>query len=241
MRDAWSERIEEELTSGVSSPLRAELFDVGDTLVRLRGTDGSLLHDAAADLGVELSDAQAAAVWRRVLDRSGTPEELAKGRDLSPERHQAVWTALYAACGADELADGLGEALYARTIRAASWEAFPDTHPTLRALADRDVPVGLVSDTGFDLRPALHALGISRYARLVVQSFETGVCKPHPSVFARACRELACPASATLMVGDNPLTDGGAVAAGLTVLLLPPPSKDGTRGLGHVLPLLRDI
>ena len=39
------------------------------------------------------------------------------------------------------------------------------------------------------------------------------------------------------MVGDNPLTDAGAVAAGLYVFLLPRPARTGPRGLGHVLSL----
>ena len=40
------------------------------------------------------------------------------------------------------------------------------------------------------------------------------------------------------MVGDNPLTDGGAMTHGLTALLLPhrPPGEDN--GLGRVLQLL---
>jgi putative hydrolase of the HAD superfamily len=40
------------------------------------------------------------------------------------------------------------------------------------------------------------------------------------------------------MVGDNPLTDSGAVTAGMYVLLLPPPAKTGPRGLGQVLSLV---
>jgi hypothetical protein len=40
------------------------------------------------------------------------------------------------------------------------------------------------------------------------------------------------------MVGDNPLTDSGAVAAGLYAFLLPPAPKNGPRGLDHVLSLL---
>jgi FMN phosphatase YigB (HAD superfamily) len=40
------------------------------------------------------------------------------------------------------------------------------------------------------------------------------------------------------MVGDNPLTDSGAVAAGMYVFLLPRPAPSGPRGLGHVLSLV---
>ena len=217
---------------------RGVLFDAGDTLIRLRGEPGSLLVAAAERIGARIDPAAAAEVWLRVLAGASRPEELAKGRDLSPERHRAVWTELYAGSGADLLASGLSEALYEVTVDPASWEAFPDTLATLDALRSRGVPVGVVSDTGFDLRPVFDALGLSAWFDVFQLSCEHGVCKPEPSVFRTACEQLGTKPDATLMVGDNPMTDGGAVAAGLAVLLLPPAAVTGRRGLGHVISLV---
>jgi HAD superfamily hydrolase (TIGR01493 family) len=218
--------------------IRAVLFDAGDTLVRLRGDSGALLLAAADTLGIRVEAEAAAAVWRRVLAGAGTPEELAKGRDLSLSRHRDVWTELYVRSGADDLAPGLGDALYALTVDPGSWEAFPDAAATLRGLRERGVPVGVVSDTGFDLRPVLDRVGLSPWIDTVVLSCESGVCKPEPRVFRDVCADLGIEPAATLMVGDNPLTDGGAVAAGLVVLLLPATTATGPRGLGHVLSLV---
>jgi putative hydrolase of the HAD superfamily len=221
------------------SQFEAVLFDAGDTLIRLTGSGEELLHRAAAILGVQALDPdEVAAVWRRVLGRSGAAEELAKGRDLSNERHREVWTALYEAAGCEELVPGLSAELYALTVSAESWEAFPDTLPTLRAVRDRGLRVGVVSDTGFDLRPAMDRLGLSQYLDTVVLSYEQGVCKPAVEPFRTACDRLHVQPEQTLMVGDNPLTDSGAVTAGLYVFLLPRPAKTGPRGLGHVLSLL---
>ena len=221
------------------SQFKAVLFDAGDTLIRLSGSGETLLHRAAATLGVDpLDPAEVASVWRRVLDRSSTAEELAKGRDLSNVRHREVWTALYDAAGCERLAPGLSDELYALTVSAESWEAFPDTLPTLKALRDRGLPVGIVSDTGFDLRPAMDQLGLSQYLDTVVMSCETGVCKPAVKAFLTACDQLQVHPEQTLMVGDNPLTDSGAVAAGMCVFLLPRPARTGPRGLGHVLSLI---
>ena len=217
----------------------AVLFDAGDTLIRLSGSGEKLLHRAAAGLGADpLDPAQVERVWRRVLDRSGTAEELAKGRDLSSDRHRKVWTELYRAAGCEDLACGLSEALYELTVSAESWEAFPDTLPTLKALRDRGLRVGVVSDTGFDLRPAMDLLGLSPFVNTVVMSFEYGVCKPAATVFLTACDQLRVEPERTLMVGDNPLTDSGAVAAGMYVFLLPRPARTGPRGLGHILSLI---
>lgn len=219
-------------------PLRAVLFDAGDTLIRLRAASGALLVEAAGGLGTSIEPEQAAEVWRRVLARASTPEELAKGRDLSRERHREVWCALYADAGADRLAPGLAEALYQLTVVPESWEPFPDVEPTLRALRERGVPVGVLSDTGFDLRPVFAAMGLSDLLPVVVMSFEHGVCKPDPDVFRAACAALGADPTETLMVGDGIATDAGAVAAGLTVLLLPPPAPSGPRGLWRVLGLV---
>ncbi len=221
------------------SEFEAVLFDAGDTLIRLSGSGEKLLHQAAAALGVDrLDPEEVAQVWQRVLDRSSTAEELAKGRDLSNARHREVWTALYEQAGCERLAPGLSEQLYALTVSADSWEAFPDTLATLEAVRDRGLRIGIVSDTGFDLRPAMDRLGLSPFLDAVVMSFEHGVCKPAVTVFRTACDQLGVRPEQTLMVGDNPLTDSGAVAAGMYVFLLPPPAKTGPRGLGHVLSLI---
>lgn len=221
------------------SEFEAVLFDAGDTLIRLSGNGETLLHRAAATLGAgPLDPAVVAGAWARVLDRSSTGDELAKGRDLSNDRHREVWTDLYRSAGCDDLAPGLSDELYALTVSAESWEAFPDTVATLRAVRERGLRIGVVSDTGFDLRPAMDKLGLSPYLDAVVMSYEYGVCKPATSVFLTACDQLQVDPARTLMVGDNPLTDSGAVAAGLYVLLLPPPAKTGPRGLGHVLSLV---
>jgi HAD superfamily hydrolase (TIGR01509 family) len=221
------------------SQFEAVLFDAGDTLIRLSGSGEKLLHRAAATLGVDpLDPEEVADVWCRVLDRSSTAEELAKGRDLSNARHREVWTALYDAAGCERLAPGLSEELYALTVSAESWEAFPDTLPNLKALRDRGLPVGVVSDTCFDLRPAMDLLGLSPFIDTVVMSFEYGVCKPATSVFLTACDQLHVRPERTLMVGDNPLTDSGAVAAGMYVFLLPRATETGPRGLGHILSLV---
>jgi putative hydrolase of the HAD superfamily len=221
------------------SQFEAVLFDAGDTLIRLAGSGEKLLHKAAATLGAdELDPEEVGQVWRRVLDRSSTAEELAKGRDLSSTTHHEVWTALYRAAGSERLVPGLSDELYALTVSADSWEAFPDTLPVLRAVRDQGLRIGVLSDTGFDLRPALDQLGISPFLDAVVMSCETGVCKPAVKSFLTACDELQVNPERTLMVGDNPLTDSGAVTAGMCVFLLPRPAKTGPRGLDHVLSLI---
>jgi HAD superfamily hydrolase (TIGR01509 family) len=205
--------------------IRAVLFDAGDTLIRLRGQDGALVRMAAEALGVRAEAEAASRVWDQVLAIAGTPAELAKGRDLDVARHRQVWMSLYAAAGAERLADGLSGALYDLTVDPTSWEQCPDAAEVLQALRLASVSVAVVSDTGFDLRPVFEGLGLAAWVDVWVLSYEFGVCKPDPAVFRTACSLLGAAPADTLMVGDNPMTDGGAVAAGCRVLLLPPADK----------------
>ena len=128
--------------------------------------------------------------------------------------------------------------MYRRTIAPASWEPFPDTLPVLAWLCARGIRIGIVSDTGFDFRPVFDAVGITPLLTAVVLSFECGACKPASSVFELGCRLLGTSPEQTLMVGDSWLTDAGAVAAGLPVLLLPATAADAPRGLSRVQALL---
>src|SRR5882762_7898287 len=116
-------------------PIRGVMFDMGDTLLG-RGAGPAILRAEAQKLGRDVDDATARRIWREIQERARSPEELAKGRDLSERAHRELWTALYSA--ADVVADGLGEILYEREISADAWMPFPDTKPTLEALRDAD-------------------------------------------------------------------------------------------------------
>jgi FMN phosphatase YigB (HAD superfamily) len=216
---------------------RGVLFDFGDTLFHRAGGH-RLLVEAAADLGADVGDDAARRIWDGIQARARTPEEIAKGRDLSEEAHRRCWTALYSA--ADVIAPGMGERLYAAERDPARWAPYPDTVAVLRELAERGIPVGVVSDTGWDIRPVFERTGTAGYVSAYVLSCEHGAAKPARVLFETGCAALSTPAADTLMVGDNALTDGGAAACGLTAVILPPWSE-GRRGLEQVLALAGDL
>ncbi|WP_328978983.1 HAD-IA family hydrolase [Streptomyces canus] len=68
-----------------------------------------------------------------------------------------------------------------------------------------------------------------------VISYEQGREKPDPHLFLKACGDLGTDPRATLMVGDNPIRDGGAAACGLRTYILPSEHRTGERGLADVL------
>ncbi len=212
--------------------IQGVLFDFGDTLVGRDGGHRGIIEEAASR-GVMVSEDDALRVWEDIQALARTPGELAKGRDLSPDAHREAWTALYAA--AEVFADGLGRALYEREIDPQRWVPFTDSAPTLFALHAAGIRLGVVSDTGWDCRPVLERLGWLKLFDSIVFSYEHGVAKPAPVLFTTACQELGLAPGNVLMVGDNALTDGGAIAVGLRALLLPAAPPGGQRGLGVVL------
>ncbi len=108
----------------------------------------------------------------------------------------------------------------------------------LDALRDGGVKVGILSNIGWDIRPAIARVTDPSALDALVLSCEVGFEKPDPAVFGVACDQLGVPASQVLYVGDDPVKDGAATRAGLSVYLLPT-DRDGARprGLGAVLRL----
>jgi HAD superfamily hydrolase (TIGR01509 family) len=131
---------------------------------------------------------------------------------------------------------GLPEAIYERMLRPDGWLPYADTAPVLRELRSAGIPVGVVSNIGFDIRPMFEAWDLAGLVDAWTLSYEVGRCKPDPAIFQRACAALGVDPERTLMVGDTP-DDAGAVRAGCMALVLPPVDTGGTRGLAAVLAL----
>ena len=216
-------------------PLGGVLLDFSDTLFWRDG--GARAVELAKQLGVEVARSALDESWAAAKSASVTPAELARRRDCSADAHRECWTALLRPF--DAHCAGLAEAVYADQPNPEGWHAYDDTVILLRALADRSVPVAVVSDIGWDLRPIFEHYGVADCVNAWVLSFEHGTEKPDPALFLAACASLGIEPSAALMVGDSVSKDGGAAAAGLRALVLPTWSGVGERGLRSVLDLIR--
>lgn len=108
-------------------------------------------------------------------------------------------------------------------------------------LSRRSVPVGVVSNAYGQVEAVLHHQGICQVGlgagtpvACVVDSGVVGVAKPDPAIFAPALAALGMVAGPRIAyVGDSVVNDvGGAIAAGLTPLLLDP--YGDRAGLSHI-------
>ncbi|MET7385984.1 HAD family hydrolase [Streptomyces sp. NPDC005529] len=203
------------------------LFDFSGTLFRIESAD-SWLRAALAGTGHDLSEEEMARTARD-LEAAGAlpggarptlpvPAHLGAvwaARDRSAAEHRAAFTGLsrlVSLPGPD-----LHDALYQRHMAPAAWTPYPDAAEVLGALRERGVAVGVVSNIGWDLRPVFREHGLDAHVGAYALSYEHGVQKPDPRLFAVACAALGVAPEDTLMVGDDRRADGGAAALGCAV------------------------
>jgi HAD superfamily hydrolase (TIGR01509 family) len=215
-------------------PVEAVLFDFANTIFHMIEID-EWLRRIAADTGQPDLDVTGAAA--QLADAYTRPEIRAAqaDRDLSPANHRRSMYAWFA--GVDALR-GLEDVAYARMIADDSWVPYPDTEPVLRALDERGIPVGVVSDIAWDIRAHVRPAGLEKLIDTYALSYERGCEKPDPDLFRFACASLRTDPRRTLMVGDNPARDGGATTSGLRAYILPAEHRTGERGLAPVLTLV---
>lgn len=196
----------------------AVLFDFGNTLF---GHDSLAvtIERCATELGMPIEPSVATAIAAEIDRAAHTEAELALLRDLDDAVWDRRWRVLYSI--ADRWVPGLGTALMRDMHDPRSWVPFATTVTTLRELAAAGISIGVVSNTGWDVRAVFRAYELELHIDHFVLSYEVGLVKPNPAMFTEACRRLEARPDETLMVGDDLRADSGATAAGLRVLLLP--------------------
>jgi HAD superfamily hydrolase (TIGR01549 family) len=197
--------------------LRAVLFDVDFTLAQpgpLLGPEG---YRAAGERhGLELDPARyAEARAAAVLDLEHHPEL---------DHDEEVWIRF-----TEDIVRGMGgEGDSVRAIaveitrgweRSENFELYDDAVPTLSALRDLGLAIGLVSNTGRDLDAFIRHFHLDVDAW--ISSGVHGKVKPSPTIFRAALEMLDVEPEEAAMVGDSPIDDvEGARALGMQAFLV---------------------
>ena len=215
--------------------VRGVLFDFGNTLFA-HAPLATTISECARRLGVPMSDEQATDLADRIDAAAMTPDELAYVRDLDAAVWGRRWKVLYAI--ADEWVALLGDAINTDMHDPLAWVPYTRSGETLRRLREAGVPVGIVSNTGWDVRSVFAAHSMSDFVTSFTLSYEAGAVKPDNKIFRVACESLRLEPGEVLMVGDDPRADSGAALSGIRTLLLPaqPPHTDN--GIATVLDIV---
>lgn len=189
------------------------LFDLFGTVVVpfSRARHRGALASAAEALGLDplhCENTWDTDYYNRVRGRSGDIAEqlsviaMAQGRVVRRDPLGAVVASYALAC------DGL-------------MAPMPTAVATLRSLAERDVPVGLVSNTAPDFAAAFERSLLRPLFRTCTFSCFVGAAKPEREIYVAAAAALGVEPSRLLFVGDGSDDElAGADAAGLTSVLV---------------------
>ena len=107
------------------------------------------------------------------------------------------------------------------TLVPKEFAAFEDAAPALRALKDKGLILGVISNINRDIGSMVEKIGLSQYLDFCVTSREVGAEKPHPSVFMAALRKAGVRPEEAVHVGDQIYSDvEGARTVGIRPVLI---------------------
>lgn len=228
------------MTPVLTESPQAVIFDFSGTLFRL-DEDESWFDGVTHADGTPVDGHRATELMRRMTAPVGEVVEFDdvsrhawNNRDLDAKLHREAYLHVLKQSGVDD--PDQADAVYGRVIDPSCWTPYPDTAEVLGKLAALSIPVAVLSNIAFDIRPAFEALGVAHHVREFVLSFEIGVVKPQPDIFRHAVRALGADASRTLMVGDSEEADGAAREIGCSFALVDPvPTFERPDALSKVL------
>jgi putative hydrolase of the HAD superfamily len=197
-------------------PVRAVVFDVDFTLAKPGpdlGPEG--YRRLGARYGLSLDPSRYDGARRAAL------ADLKRHPEL--DHDEEIWIRF-----TQRIIEGMGGAgdTYAAAVemegawaQAHHFELYEDALPTLAALRDRGLKLGLLSNSARDLGVFVAHHGLSVDAVLTSQAH--GKTKPHETIFRRMLELLAVAAGDALMVGDTIDDDvEGARAVGMEAVLV---------------------
>lgn len=215
--------------------IESVIFDFHSTLVD-GGEPGEWIGAALRRLGrsaLSAPDHEALSTYLEHVWQHAHTIDPKSDRDLSSDLHRDVFERTMALFpGIDE---GLVAALY--ETMTGQWRAFDDSLPVLRSLRSSGIKVAVLSNVGIDIRDCLARNGMDTLVDQVVLSYETGIVKPDPAIFALVLDRLGATGEQTLMVGDSARDDVGGAALGIRTLILPR-TRGRVHGLEAVLRLI---
>ena len=209
--------------------MKAVFFDLYNTLARFDPPREQTQLQAARDFGLDLDPTGIARGYAQA-DAFMTQQN-ARGhiQKMSREERLAFFAQyerlLLKGAGID-VSEELAAQVWARVReKPSTMTLFPDALPTLQALKERRLIIGLISNIYQDLDALCTRLGLDTYLAFMVSSRSAGAEKPHPPIFLAALEKAQVLPQEALHVGDQYHGDIlGARGVGILPLLL---DRDG--------------
>ncbi|XP_056315098.1 haloacid dehalogenase-like hydrolase domain-containing protein 3 [Danio aesculapii] len=192
-------------------PVRWVLWDVKDTLLKVRRSVGEQYCREAQRAGLQLSPVQVETAFRQAYkQKSKLLPNYGRAQGMDS---QVWWTGLvrdtFGQCGVHDLAllDRLANNLYHNFCGPENWEVFSDSTGTLKSCTALGLKQGVVSNFDRRLEGILRGCGLLTHFSFLVTSEDAGVAKPDPAIFSQALEQCGVPASSVVHVGDHYVKD----------------------------------
>ena len=193
----------------VTSP-KVVFFDAVGTLFGVRGSVGLAYAEVARKYGVKVPAQSLDAAFVKAFKQAGSPAfPGVPARDV-PAREYQWWKQV-----AQSTFNGAGalikfedfDAFFAELFRyfagADPWVLYPETVPTLQKLADRGIPLGVLSNFDSRIYGVLRSLELADYFQSVTISTEAGSAKPDAKIFQVALQKHNCTPAEAWHIGDS--------------------------------------
>jgi putative hydrolase of the HAD superfamily len=201
-------------------------FDAGFTLIQPRRDMAASLAAIIADEGLTPTEDALRHAWnladRWFWEEYHRPDNTSWRSDAAIQQTWRQYHALMLReLGVDDHEYRLADAVIASHYTVANWELYSDVLPTLDALHNAQVRLGIVSDWDSNLPSILDGLHIAHYFDFALASAAAGAAKPDPAFYRMALRAAHVEPHQAVMVGDSYRADVlGARAAGMDAVLL---------------------
>jgi putative hydrolase of the HAD superfamily len=224
----------------VRSGVAAVFFDAGHTLLYAHPSLGEAYAQVTARFGARVAPERIVEALRPIF-----AEEFGRRTETSDEGDRAMWVAITRRLreALDELRgvpfEPWFDALWDWFGSPEAWRLYDDALPALRALRERGIRTGVVSNWDSRLRRILDGLGLRPLLDFIVISAEVGVRKPDERIFRIALERAGCAPAEAVHVGDLYVEDvRGARAAGLRAVQIvrpgTPPLPDSAPGVERI-------
>jgi putative hydrolase of the HAD superfamily len=202
--------------------IRGVFFDAGNTILF---PDYKIYKSIATSLGLDVETdvvRRAEALARSAFDRAVAESPGSEVHGFWPVYYTPFFehlglppSVIPEAIEKTRVANGTGLGIWSVPV-----EGFSDTMAELR---ERDLALGIISNSDGRLESRLDSIGIRGHFDFVIDSAVVGVSKPDPRIFQLALEASSLPPDETVYVGDYYVVDVlGARGAGMRPVLFDP-------------------
>jgi putative hydrolase of the HAD superfamily len=207
--------------------IRAIFFDVGFTLLAPHPSVMKIVQEACLRQGIDIDVACLRAQQKHAEEYLRSSAKAQPWTWSDETAISEIWTNYFTAMLTPCLADQPErlEACVQEAVRAfddaGNYALYPDVLPCLRALHERGLTLGVISDWGVSLSLILRHYDLIAFFDFAVISAQARRAKPDPQLFQTALERADAIPDYTIHIGDSYVLDVlGARSVGITPILL---------------------